>query len=293
MTADLTTGAARPGEDIRDIPLALIDVPTGRRELDPDWVQTLAAEFQVAPQRTAIDVLQVGERFQLVAGGHRFAAKALAGHPSIRAVVWQARDFAHHAQVKLVEIAENFMRRELSVLDRAFDVAAWRDVYETVQGAVKRGGDRRSKSKSQVETLIGDDAIDAAAASFSTTFTEAAQKALGLSRPNVFRSLKIASLGEISRRRISLLPIADNQAELLALQGHPAARQSAIIDRLLAGAANVADAIAILDNLPPFVPMARWEKVSETFSRLPAADQHNFFALHEDAVLQWVASRKA
>lgn len=292
MTTDLTTGAARPGEDIRDLALDLIDVPAGRRELDPDWVEVLAEEFKTTAQRTAIDVLQIGARFQLVTGGHRFAAKTKAGHPTIRAVVWQKQDFAHHAQVKLVEIAENFMRRELSHLDRAFDVAAWRDVYETVRGAVKRGGDRRSKSKSQVETLIGDDAIDTAAEAFSATFTLAAQKALGLSRPNVFRSLKIAALGEANRRRISLLPIANKQSELLALVAQPVQRQSAIIDRLIDGALSVADAIAIIDNTAPQIPMARWEKVSETFARLPTSEQHNFFALYEDAILQWVAVRK-
>lgn len=293
MTTEVTTGASRPGDDVRDIALSLIDVPAGRRELDPDWVEVLADEFKTVPQRTAIDVLQTGERFQLVTGGHRFAAKGRAGHETIRAVVWQAKDFAHHAQVKLVEIAENFMRRELSPLDRAFDVAAWRDVYETVQGAVKRGGDRRSKSKSQLETLIGDDAFDAAAETFSATFTLAAQKALGLSRPNVFRSLKIATLGETNRKRISLLPIAHKQSELLALVAEPASRQASIIDRLVAGAVSVADAIAIIDDLAPPAPMARWEKVSETFSRLPAAEQHNFFSLHEDAIQQWMASRKA
>ncbi|MBJ3783381.1 hypothetical protein [Devosia sediminis] len=292
MTIELTTGAERPGEDIRDIALSLIDVPEGRRALDPDWVATLAAEFKIAPQRTAIDLLQVGERYQLVTGGHRFAAKVLAEHVSIRAVIWQARDFAHHAQIKLVEIAENFMRRELSVLDRAFDVAAWRDVYETVQGAVKRGGDRRSKSKLQLATLIDDDTLRMVSEQFATTFTVEAQRALGLSRDAVFRLLKIARIGEGNRQRISLLPIANNQSELLALQGHPAPRQSAIIDRLLDGAASVADAIAIIDDKPPMPVMAKWEKVSETFSRLPASDQANFFSLHEDAILQWVASRK-
>lgn len=292
MTAHVTTVAAQPGEDVRDITLDLIDVPEGRRELDPDWVRVLADEFRTTPQRTAIDVLQVGERFQLVTGGHRYAAKVMAGHTSIRVVVWQARDFAHHAQVKLLEIAENFMRRELSVLDRAFDVAAWREVYETVQGAVKRGGDRRSKSKLKVATLIDDEALRAVSEQFATNFTIEAQRALGLSRDAVFRLLKIARIGEANRKRISLLAIANNQSELLSLQSQPAPRQAAIIERLLAGAACVADAIAIIDDKPPMPAMARWERVSETFSRLPAAEQHNFFSLHEDAVLQWLASRK-
>jgi ParB family chromosome partitioning protein len=287
-----TAAVPAPGTDLRDIALALIDVPAGRRALDPDWVETLAAEFLEHPQRTPIDVLQVGERFELVAGGHRYAAKAKVGHADIRAVVWQRSDFRHHSQIKLVEIAENFMRRELSVLDRAFDVAAWREVYETVQGAVKRGGDRRSKSKSQLETLIGEDAVDAAAETFAAAFTVAAQRALGLSRANVFRSLKIAALGGTNRQRISLLPIANNQSELLVLVAQPAARQALIIDRLIDGAASVADAIAIIDDVAPELPLSPWERMSERFARLPPAHQHQFFSLHEDAILQWVADRK-
>lgn len=283
---------AAPGDDVRDVPLELIDVPSGRRALDPDWVDTLAAEFATTPQHTAIDLLQRDQRFELVTGGHRYAAKVKAQHATIRAVVWQERDFAHRAQIKLVEIAENFMRRELSALDRAFDVAAWRDVYETLQGAVKRGGDRRSKSKSQVETLIGDEAMSVAAETFAATFTVAAQRALGLSRANVFRSLKIAGLGEAARHRISLLPIADIQSELLALVAEPAARQALIIDKLVDGAASVADAVAIIDDLPPSLQLSAWEKMSERFSRMRAADQHQFFALHEEAILQWVAERK-
>lgn len=287
-----TAAVPAPGTDLRDIALALIDVPAGRRALDPDWVETLAAEFLEHPQRTPIDVLQVGERFELVAGGHRYAAKAKAGHADIRAIVWQRSDFRHHSQIKLVEIAENFMRRELSVLDRAFDVAAWREVYETVQGAVKRGGDRRSKSKSQVETLIGDEAVDVAAETFAAAFTVAAQRALGLSRANVFRSLKIAALGEANRQRISLLSIADNQSELLSLVAQPSARQALIIDKLIDGAASVADAIAIIDDVAPEQPLSPWERMSERFARLQPSDQHQFFSLHEDAILQWVASRK-
>ena len=292
MTDAVTITAAGPDREARDIALSLIDVPAGRRELDPDWVEALGEEFRQVGQRTPIDVLDCDGRFQLLAGGHRFAAMALIGHETIRAQIWREGDFAHQAQIRLVEIAENMMRRELSVLDRAFDVAAWRDVFEAVQGAVKRGGDRRSKSKLQVATLIGDEELDDISRKFATNFTLAAQRALKLSRDGVFRALKIARLGEVNRRRISLLPIADNQSELLALVAEPSARQALIIERLLDGATSVADAIAIIDDLAPALPLAPWEKMSERFSRLPPAAQHQFFSLHEEAIRAWIAERK-
>lgn len=292
MTTDLTTGSARPGEDIRDIPLDLIDVLHGRRALDPNWVETLAADFKVRGQRTPIEVLASGDRFRLVFGGHRVAARKLNGDVVVSAIVKQPKDFAGDAEIKLAEIVENFMRRELSALDRAFDVAAWREIFETVKGTIKAGRKPKARNSLKSET-ISDDDLDALSAQFADGFSEAAQKALRLSRPAVFRHLKIAELGEASRQRISLLPIADNQSELLTLVAQPAPRRVLIIDKLIAGASSVTDAIAIIDDTPPVMAMARWEKVSETFSRLPAAEQHSFFSLHEDAILQWVASRKA
>lgn len=274
----------------REISIDQIDVLPGRRALDPNWVETLAADFRERGQRTPGEVLVTGDRYRLIVGGHRLAARKHNGDTTFTAIVKLPSAFASEAEIKLAEIVENFMRRELSALDRAFDVADWRDVFEAVKGPVKVGRKAKSGNSLKSET-ISDADLAALSSRFADGFAEAAQRALRLSRPAVFRHLKIAQLGETIRQRIALLPIAENQSELLALVGEPTARRLAIVDRLLEGAANVADAIAILDNTPPAQPMARWEKVSETFSRLPASDQHNFFRLHEDAILQWVASR--
>lgn len=279
-------------EDFQHIPVALVDVPAGRRTIDPDWVQTLAADFKDRGQRTPIELLQTGDRFRLIFGAHRLAAVHLNGGTTVKALVKQPADFASEAEIKLAEIVENFMRRELSVLDRAMDVASWREIFEAVKGSVKRGGDRRSGSKSQVATLNDDASLEIASGQFAANFTEAAQKALRLSKDAIFRALKIARMGESVRQRISLLPIADNQSELLALVAEPPARQSAIADRLLDGAASVADAIAIIDNLPAPMIAAAWERMSERFSRLRPNEQEQFFTLHEEAILLWLARRR-
>lgn len=277
--------------NFQSIEIAKIDVAGGRRPLDPAWVETLADDFKRRGMRTAIEVLQTDGRYRLVSGAHRLAAQKLNGATEITAVVSQPDDFAGTAEIRMAEIVENFMRRELSVLDRAFDVAAWREIFEAVQGTVGRGGDRRSKSKSQVATLIGDEAVAQASDRFAGNFTAAAQTALGLSRDAIFRSLKIARIGESTRQRIALLPIANNQSELTALAAEPVARQVAIADRLSAGAASVQDALAIIDDLPPVIPPARWEALGERFARLKADEQERFFQLYEDAIVRWVATR--
>jgi ParB family chromosome partitioning protein len=275
----------------REIPLDRIDILSGRRALDPNWVETLAADFKARGQRTAIEVIQRAERFQLVSGGHRVGAASFNDQSTIIALVKQPADFASEAEIKLAEIVENFMRRELSALDRAMDVAAWREIFEAVKGTIKMGRKPKADNSLKSETISEAD-LDGMSERFAATFTEAAQKALGLSRPAVFRHLKIASIGESVRQLISLLPIADNQSELIALVGHPQARQLAIAEQLVGGAANVADAIAILDNLPPPPMVATWERMSERFARLKPAEQELFFSLHADAFLKWHASRK-
>jgi len=279
-------------QEYRDIAIELVDVLPGRRALDPNWVETLAADFKERGQRTPIEVIQRGDRFQLVSGGHRVSAGRLNRQATISAIVKQPADFAHDAQIKLAEIVENFMRRELSALDRAFDVAAWREIFELVRGEVKRGGNRRGKVQSlKSETLNGSADLDTISHLFADNFTVAAQKALCLSRAAVFRSLTIAGIGETARQAIALLPIADNQTELLALAAEPEARRATIVEHLVAGAASVADAIAIIDDLAPSLPREPYERISETFSRLKAEQQYRFFDLHEDAIAAWMASR--
>lgn len=276
----------------QDIPVSDIDVPAGRRVLDPNWVEALAADISTRGQQTAIEVVVSGDRFRLVAGAHRLAAFRRNFTQTISAIVKPADAYASEAEIKLAEIAENFMRRELSVLDRAMDVAAWREIYETAKGAVKRGGDRRGKSKSPVDTLIGDDDLERQSEAFSCTFSEAIQHALGLGHASIFRLLKIATLDEQVRQQISLHPIADNRTELLTLVATPVAQQGMVAQLVVSGqAANVAAALAVIQKTPAPQPLKPWARLSEGFGRLKPTEQDNFFDLHADAIARWQAKR--
>lgn len=284
---------ANAAANYREIEIDLIDVPAGRRALDPNWVEALGADFLARGQRTPIEVIAIDGRYRLVAGGHRIAAKRHILAQTITAVVRQPQEYASEAEIKLAEIAENFMRRELSVLDRALDVAAWREIYESAKGAVKRGGDRRSKSKVQVGHLIDAGELDEAAQRFAAGFSEAAQAALRMGHGSIIRALKIAQLDPQVRQQIALHPIADNQSELLALVGATLTQQGIIAQMIVSGqAANVATAMALIEKRPATVPSKPWEKLSDRFSRLKATEQDQFFRLHEDAVVAWMAARK-
>ena len=98
------------------------------------------------------------------------------------------------------------------------------------------------------------------------------------------------------RRELALQPIADNQAELLALARQSVARQRKIAALLLdadSGIAYVEDAIAAIDKTPAPERAATWEKLSNTFSKLKEAQQHAFFDAHADAIRAWLKSKKA
>lgn len=283
--------------ELKQINVAEIIVLPGRRAIDPDWVEALAVDIAARGQTTPIEVCATNDGYRLVAGAHRLAAFQHNFHTVITAVVKQPKDYATEADIKLDEIAENFLRRELSVLDRAVDVAAWREIFEAVQGAVKRGGDRRSKKaknqSSKSATLMPVVELQKISEHFSMSFTEASRQALGLGRDAVFRALRIAAIEVVARGRIALHPMADNQSELLALAAQPDVRQGPITQLILSGeAANVAAAIATIDKLPALAGIKPWQKVVNGFSALPEKDQALFFEVHNAAIIQWQADRK-
>ena len=270
--------------EISVIDVALIDVAAGRRKLDPAWVETLADLFQTQGQKSPIEVIAAGDRYRLVFGHHRLGAAKRIGADVIQAVVKSAEDFASEADIVLAEITENLARRELSVLDRAVDIARWRELYEATHLIAKPG--RKAKPVS----------ADELTAKFAVNFSVAAQTAFGLSERNIFRAVKVASIPGEVRDRIALHAIADNQSELLALAAAPPSHQANIAALLTSEppqASSVADAVAIIERLPAPQKEPRWQKVASAFSSLKEAEQDRFFALHEAAIQRWQKARSA
>lgn len=269
-----------------NIPISQIEVPAGRRRLDPRWVETLKGMIAEQGQMQAIEVRQLGEgKYRLVFGGHRLAAVAQLGNETIRSQVKDAKTFASEAQLRLREIAENLIRRELSVLDRAVDIAAWREIYEAAHGASKPG--RKAAQRTDADELE-------LSANFALNFTEAAQQALNISRRSVFLALKVASIAPDVRDRIALHAIADNQSDLLQLAAEPSNRQAQIANILLSEPAltsTVTGAIAIMDRVPAKPQVEGWEKLAKSFSGLKPKDQDRFFELHEAAISRWLQNR--
>ncbi len=67
-------------------------------------------------------------------------------------------------------------------------------------------------------------------------------------------------------------------------------RQVAAIDLILANSLTVEEALARIDQRPLKLT-ARWEKLTEKFTRLHESEQDRFFDLNEASVTRWVAKR--
>lgn len=266
------------------IQIAEIDTSGRLRELRPDWVAAIAEQVQAGDVLPPIEVAPKPQGgWRLLIGGHRVAGHQQAGRTEIEADV---ADFSADDEpaCRMREIKENLVRAELTALDRAVALAEWKRIYEAQNPLPKRGRPN------------ADEMIAETAKIFVERFSAAAAKALGVSERSIYAAIEIASIDAIVRRELALHPIADNQAELLALARESVPRQRKIAAHLLdaeSGISSVADAVAAIDKTPAPERAAAWERISNTFSKLKEAQQYAFFDAHADAIKAWQKSKKA
>jgi len=207
---------------IEDIDIDLIDISASHRKPDPDWVDTLREDIAANGQQMPIQIAAAGARFLLIKGRRRLLAASALGLTRIKALILP--ELASEAALQLAQISAQVLRGKLVVLDRAIAVAQWRSIYEATKGAIKpgrRANRARALSVSEepgirnnltlITTPIGlridpdaDEVLSALAASFSGTFSEAAQRALGLNKEAVKRCLRIAMIDAGVRDRMAL-----------------------------------------------------------------------------------------
>jgi len=262
--------------------IASIRIGDRLRKLLPDRVATLASDFRARGQLDPIDVVETDDGPRLIKGAIRIAAKLANGEATINAVLHPKGTFGSELDIREREIAETFVRFDLTALERAVYIAEWRAIHEQKFPPAKPG--RKKKPEA-------DEALDELSANFALNFTDVVQRTLGLGRRAIFLDLKVATLPVELRDQIAAHPIADKQSELLALVGEPTARWPNLVQLILAGAASVADAVATLEQRPLPSRLQPHEKLSEGFSRMKQDDQWRFFELHVEAIELWRARR--
>ncbi|RXF75042.1 hypothetical protein [Hansschlegelia zhihuaiae] len=281
---------------IRAIEIARIDDTNRLRPVNPGAVAALMEAYQGGGDWGAIRVVERGDTFKLVFGAQRVDAARRLGLTEIVAEICTVEQYPDDTAIRLDEIQENFVRYELTKLDRAVNLAAWKAIYEAEipvagHGGRRRGAGRKIKSQNSASLRKGGEQP-----AFAERFSAAAAAFLDISERSVQLAVQIAEgVCPEARLRIAFTDAAKNQAELLLLAKEPPARQLAICDLLLSeppAAHGVGEAIAILDGLQ-IVKLAGWERLSGAFARLKPAEQQAFYAAHEDEIRAWLAIRDA
>ena len=278
--------------ELKLIPIDLIDADDRLRPLNTAKVKALADRFAAQPMRSPVLVFGPGDtgRYRLVFGGHRLGAHQLGGATHILARVLPDDGNFDDDDLKLMEIAENVERFELTVLDRAVAIAEWRRIFEARNGKVKSG---RPKKNSALSAQLSEAALDEASATFSGSFSEAAQEAFGLAHRSIYEALKIATIDEAVRMMIGFMPVAGAKTELLQLAGQTVVRQREIARLLQENPTlSVSEAIASIDHVAPPKRATPVDKVTNAFAALKPREQADFFELHRPAIELWLAQRR-
>jgi len=181
---------------IKDILISKIVVKRGRRKVN----QEKAA--QIAESITAIGLLHpisVNKKYELVAGHHRLEAYKKLGRKSIPAIVTEKG-----LKADLMEIDENLIREELSVLERGECLRKRKEIYEELYPQPYKGGPGRGHTEKQRTAFV--------------PFTEDSANKTGSSRRYIEQAVQIANnIPPDLKRMIANTELADNKVELLQL----------------------------------------------------------------------------
>lgn len=122
---------------LQTIRVADIDVVDRLRHVDENHAQMLAQNIKETGLRSPIEVRvnKKGDRFTLIAGGHRLKATQINEMVEIKAFVFEATD----DEARLYEIDENLIRHDLNPLDRAVFMAERKRLYEALHPETAAG----------------------------------------------------------------------------------------------------------------------------------------------------------
>ncbi|MBP1852717.1 ParB/RepB/Spo0J family partition protein [Rhizobium halophytocola] len=189
----------------KTIRLSDIAVPPRLRDVEEEHAiaiaQSIVEHGLINPITVRATPAAKSGKYTLVAGAHRLRAFQLNDEDEIDAIVVEADKL----EAQLVEITENLFRNELSVIDRATFVSAYREIWEQRHGKVAPGRPGNSANLSQL--------FQTETAGFASHVAER----MGLSRRAIFRLGKIAKLHADVRSALRGTPTADNQSQLLKI----------------------------------------------------------------------------
>ena len=244
---------------LAEIALDRVEIPDGRRAVDPDAVARLKNSIAVVGLQHPITVAKRDGGYRLLAGAHRLTAFRELGMERISANIVELDDV--HAE--LVELDENLARNELSPAERSAAVARRKAIYEKLHRETKHGavGKGRELPKGTAKA----DRFSAATAAATGRSERAVQ--LDAQRGEVLGRDVLAKVAHTS---------LDKGAELDALAKLPAAERQALVDRAAAGEVVTAQApTKPAAEVQPAAPAA--DELSEFLGRAEGATKAAFY----------------
>ena len=188
-----------------------IKVKGDRRALNPEKVIALAASMEEIGLQTPITVYEQKNKMILVSGRHRLAAAIQLSWDAIPCLVLRCNEI----DVSLWQIAENFYRNELTVLERANSIEALRVLIR--QKREREGGQVAPPGGSQPKDLG----------------IKGSAKALGITREEVRRAKTISAISDKVKKRVRELGLDDNQRVLLEIAKLPPEGQAPAVEKVV------------------------------------------------------------
>jgi ParB family chromosome partitioning protein len=268
----------------KKIKIDLIDIPAGRlRDIDPDWAKTLAGMFKETGHKTPIDVEVTGDRFRLVAGGHRLEAAKILNWKQISCRILVPATDQPAEEMRLHEILENLGRKNFNALERCEALTELKRVYQTLHPQTKHGGDRKShaaKKKTEDQVAI-------------FAFCQNAADTTGLSRRSVELAVQIfEGLAPASREALKGTPFAEKQSDLKALAELDATAQAKVLDLVLGQepkAGSIADAkFMVSGKKPESDGEKKLQRVRDILPKLSKAAKFTVFRAHKKEIIELV-----
>lgn len=253
----------------RFLDIRLSDIRVGKRlrKVDPDWVDAMAMSMDKIGHQTPVLVAKRGDHFILVAGAHRLAAVKKLGSETISASLVEGTNL----ELRLYEIDENLLRRELSELDRAAFLLERKMVWEQLHPETAKGKAGAASRWLQATNL---------------SFASDAAEKLQLSVRSVQRAIKRMKIDASVRDEIAGTFIADNGSILDSLARLTPAEQRKVVKLMLRDKDPVKSVGAALGKKPATDKDQPLNALIALWKKTPASVKRAFVKAHDAEIAQ-------
>lgn len=243
--------------DIRRVPIASVLMGQRQRAVDPDVVAILRDSIEAVGQLQPIGVQVQGDGFLLVYGAHRLTVQTLRGEVEIDAVV-----FDGEIDKAAMELAENYVRKQMSPLEISEALSAQKLVHEAKHPITRRG----------MKGAAGPNLPEVKEENEVPAYTSLAATQMGVTRKQVYAYLRLQQITPALRMEVRehLPKLAHTLKELLALAALPPKDQAFVVKRLRTGDfTSVNHALSGPATPKAFQPDAVTGKLLANWKRIP------------------------